>query len=256
VLARVSGIVRLGKKRRGKRIVWIQPVDELGQSIGSKRAHLVSIKQELLVSTNNYVRAGDPLLAGSPAPRDILRCGGVAAVQNWLLAELLTTFHLRHVRIDDKHLELIIAQMLRKVQIMSAGDTRFVPGALIDKAAFEAENDRLEHCVKIKEGDSRFPPGTLLRHEEFEQERTRCMVEARIPPMVEAPLLATGRLQLLGITKVAAQSGSFLASAATAKTVQALAEAALAGSRDPLAGLKENVLLGRLVPAGTGFTSK
>jgi DNA-directed RNA polymerase subunit beta' len=158
------------------------------------------------------------------------------------------------VDIDDKHIENIVAQMLRKVKVETTGDTGLLPGIVIDKFAFQAVNDRLKDCVKIKDpGSSKFEANKIVSKEAFEEERARLEADGRELPTWIAPSPASQTTQLLGITKAAVQSDSFISAASFQETTKVLTEAALAGKVDYLVGLKENVILGHLVPAGTGF---
>jgi DNA-directed RNA polymerase subunit beta' len=156
-----------------------------------------------------------PAVAGTPDPHDVLRQEGVEAVRDYLVREVQSVYRSQRVDIDDKHIEIIVAQMLRKVRVEEPGDTGLLPGTVMDRFAFQAVNDRLDR----------------------------------------GKLRATGSVQLLGITKAAVQSDSFISAASFQETTKVLTEAALAGKVDPLMGLKENVILGRLIPAGTGFSA-
>jgi DNA-directed RNA polymerase subunit beta' len=256
VMAEIAGIVRLGEKRRGKRSIMIQPVDEQGKSVGEEREHLVPHGKHLRVHTGDYVKEGDPLVDGPLVPHDILRISGVEAVQNYLVREVQSVYRSQRVDIDDKHIENIVAQMLRKVKVETMGDTGLLPGSVIDKFSFREVNDRLKECVKIKDSaDSKYDAGKILSKEAYEEERARLEAEERKPPSFIPPTLATCSIQLLGITKAAVQSDSFISAASFQETTKVLTEAALAGKVDYLVGLKENVILGHLVPAGTGFHS-
>ncbi len=254
VMAEIAGIVRLGEKRRGKRSIMIQPVDDQAKSAGEEKEHLVPHGKHLRVHTGDYVKEGDPLVDGPLVPHDILRISGVEAVQNYLVREVQSVYRSQRVDIDDKHIENIVAQMLRKVKVETMGDTGLLPGSVIDKFSFREVNDRLKECVKIKDpADSKFDAGKILTKEAYEEERARLEAEERKPPNFIPPTLATCSIQLLGITKAAVQSDSFISAASFQETTKVLTEAALAGKVDYLVGLKENVILGHLVPAGTGF---
>jgi DNA-directed RNA polymerase subunit beta' len=256
VMAEVAGRVRLGEKRRGKRSILIQPVDEASKPTGEEREHMVPHGKHLKVHGGDYVKEGDPLVEGPLVPHDILRISGVEAVQNYLVREVQAVYRSQRVDIDDKHIENIISQMLRKVRVETMGDTGLLPGSVIDKFAFREVNDRLRTCVKIKDaGDSRFDPGKIVTKEAFEEARAALELEEKKPPTYVAPTPATCSTQLLGITKAAVQSDSFISAASFQETTKVLTEAALAGKVDYLVGLKENVILGHLVPAGTGFSS-
>jgi DNA-directed RNA polymerase subunit beta' len=256
VMAEIAGIVRLGEKRRGKRSILIQPVDDQAKSIGPERDHLVPHGKHLRVHTGDYVKEGDPLVDGPLVPHDILRISGVEAVQNYLVREVQSVYRSQRVDIDDKHIENIIAQMLRKVKIETMGDTGLLPGSVIDKFTFREVNDRLRECVKIKDpGESKYEAAKILTKDAYEEERARLEADDRKPPTFVPPTPATCSIQLLGITKAAVQSESFISAASFQETTKVLTEAALAGKVDYLVGLKENVILGHLVPAGTGFHS-
>jgi DNA-directed RNA polymerase subunit beta' len=254
VMAEVAGLIRLGDKKRGKRVIWVQPVDDAGKPVGEEREHQVPHGKHLRVHTGDYVKEGDPLVVGPLVPHDILRISGIEAVQNYLVREVQSVYRSQRVDIDDKHIENIVSQMLRKVKVETTGDTGLLPGIVIDKFAFRSVNDRLKECVKIKDpGDSKFEPGKIVSKEAFEEERARLEVDGKEPPSFVPPTPATCSTQLLGITKAAVQSDSFISAASFQETTKVLTEAALAGKVDYLVGLKENVILGHLVPAGTGF---
>lgn len=254
VMAEVAGKVRLGDKRRGKRSILIQPVDDQGRPIGEEREHLVPHGKHLRVHTGEDVREGEQLVDGPLVPHDILRIRGVDAVQEYLVKEVQSVYRSQRVEIDDKHIEIIVAQMLRKVKVETMGDTGLLPGSVIDKFGFYEVNNRLKDCVKVKDkGDSKFEDAKIQSKEAFEEERNRLETEGKKLPTYVPPTLATCSTQLLGITKAAVQSDSFISAASFQETTKVLTEAALAGKVDYLVGLKENVILGHLVPAGTGF---
>jgi DNA-directed RNA polymerase subunit beta' len=208
VLSEIDGAVELGDKRRGKRTIVVK-----GEG-GLEREHLVPQGKNLRVHRGDHVKAGEALVDGPLVPHDILQIQGEKSVQNYLLREVQTVYRAQGVQIDDKHIEIILAQMMRKVQIEDPGDSDFLPGAVVDKFRFRESN-------------------TLMRKE-------------RKKPSTASPLL-------LGITKASLQSDSFISAASFQETTKVLTEAALAGKRDELVGLKENVILGHLVPTGTGF---
>jgi DNA-directed RNA polymerase subunit beta' len=256
VIAEQAGRVELiSEKTRGKRKILIHPVDDKGRPTGKPAIeHLIPHGKHLRVHGNDYVHEGDPLVDGPLVPHDILRISGTEAVQQYLLREIQNVYRTQRVDIDDKHVEIIVAQMLRKVRVEHEGDTKLLPGTVIDRTLFKNYNDRLKLCLKIKDpGDSDFKEGEIVDKDVFEQERTRLeMADKKLPTWVE-PRLATSSTQLLGITKAAVQSDSFISAASFQETTKVLTEAALAGKEDDLVGLKENVILGHLIPAGTGF---
>jgi DNA-directed RNA polymerase subunit beta' len=249
VIAEIDGRVELKEeKRRGKRTIIVRNEN------GIEREHLVPHGRYLRVHGNDRVKAGDPLIEGPLVPHDILRISGEEAVQRYLLREIQNVYRSQRVEIDDKHLEIIIAQMLRKVRVESGGDTGLLPGSVIDKFEFRRVNQELMNCVKIKDpGETDFRQGDIVPRDHFEAENLR--VEAAGSRKAEwlRPKPAAASTQLLGITKAAVQSDSFISAASFQETTKVLTEAALAGKVDYLVGLKENVILGHLVPAGTGF---
>jgi len=208
VLSEIDGIIELGDKRRGKRTIVVR-----GEG-GLEREHLVPQGKSLRVHRGDHVKVGEQLVDGPKVPHDILQIEGEKAVQAYLLREVQTVYRAQGVSIDDKHIEIILAQMMRKVQIEDPGDSDFLPGAVVDKFRFRETN-------------------TVLRSQ-------------RKKPATASPLL-------LGITKASLQSDSFISAASFQETTKVLTEAALAGKRDDLVGLKENVILGHLIPTGTGF---
>jgi len=208
VLSEIDGIVELGDKRRGKRTIIVK-----GEG-GLEREHLVPQGKNLRVHRGDHVKAGEALVDGPLVPHDILAIQGEKSVQNYLLREVQTVYRAQGVSIDDKHIEIILGQMMRKVQVEDPGDSDFLPGAVVDKFRFRESN--------------------------------AAMRKERKKPATASPLL-------LGITKASLQSDSFISAASFQETTKVLTEAALAGKRDELVGLKENVILGHLVPTGTGF---
>ncbi|HYT90383.1 MAG TPA: DNA-directed RNA polymerase subunit beta', partial [Gemmataceae bacterium] len=255
VMAEIAGKVRLGERKKGKRVIYVVPMDDAGKEIDDgKKEHIVPHGKHVRVHTGDYVKEGDPLVEGPLVPHDILRISGAEMVQNYLVREVQSVYRSQRVEIDDKHIEIIIAQMLRKVKVETMGDTGLLPGSVIDKFAFQEVNSRLRECVKVKDpGDSRLETGKIVTKEQFEEVRATMEAEKKKPPTFEQPRPATNSIQLLGITKAAVQSDSFISAASFQETTKVLTEAALAGKVDYLVGLKENVILGHLVPAGTGF---
>ena len=249
VIAEIDGIVEiLGEKRRGKRTIVVK------SEAGIEREHLVSHGKHLRVHSGTFVRAGEALVDGPLVPHDILRISGEEAVQQYLTREIQNVYRSQRVEINDKHIEIIVAQMLRKVRVETIGDTTLLPGSVMDKFEFRAANLELAKCLKIAEkGDSDFEPGAIVPVAALEQANAQIEALGGTPAKGIKPKMATASTQLLGITKAAVQSSSFISAASFQETTKVLTEAALAGKIDPLVGLKENVILGHLVPAGTGF---
>ena len=250
VLAEVDGYVELlPEKRFGKRIIVVR-----GPS-GIEYEHLVHDDKYRRVYTGAFVRAGEALTDGPLPLRDVLRISGLEVVRQRMLRSVQCLFRADRIDIDDKHVEVILAQMLRRVRVQASGDTLLLPGMLIDRVSLQTVNDGLERCAKILDaGDSDFTAGQIVAAEALEEEQARLKVAGRTPPTWIRPVPVVGVPQLLGISQLGAMRESFIAAAATTQDVaKVLADAALAGRVDPLAGPKENVILGRLVPVGTGF---
>jgi DNA-directed RNA polymerase subunit beta' len=208
VIAEIDGVVELGEKKRGKATIIVR--NESGMEV----EHIIPHGKHFRVHRGDKVKAGQPLVDGPLVPKDILRISGEEAVQQYLLREVQNVYRSQNVTIDDKHIEIIIAQMLRCVEVKESGDTDVLPGTVIDKFRFRSINNET-----VKQGKK---------------------------PATAEPLL-------LGITKASLHSDSFISAASFQETTKVLTEAALAGKTDHLVGLKENVILGHLVPAGTGF---
>jgi DNA-directed RNA polymerase subunit beta' len=254
VMAEISGRVRLGETKKGKRSIIVESTDDNGKPTGMEVEHMVPRGKPMRIHTNDYVKAGDPLVDGPLVPHDILRISGLEAVQNYLVREVQSVYRSQRVDIDDKHIEITISQMLRKVKVVTMGDTGLLPGSVIDRFAFREVNNRLKECVKIKDpGGSKFEKGKIVAKEAYEEIRAALEADDKDSPKHEHPVPATCETQLLGITKAAVQSDSFISAASFQETTKVLTEAALSGKVDYLVGLKENVILGHLIPAGTGF---
>ena len=251
VIAEVDGVVEiLVEKRRGKRTIIVR------SESGIEREHLVPHGKRFQVHSGDIVKAGQALVDGPLVPHDILRVSGEEAVQQYLLHEIQSVYRSQRVEINDKHIEIIIARMLRKVKIENPGDTSLLPGVDMDRFDFRAENQKLASCVKITDkGDTDFEQGTIVTREAFEQTNTQIEALGGHAARGSRPKPATASTQLLGITKAAVQSASFISAASFQETTKVLTEAALGGKVDGLVGLKENVILGHLIPAGTGFRS-
>ena len=249
VIAEVDGVVEiLGEKRRGKRTIIVR------SESGIEREHLVPHGKRFLVHSGDIVKAGQALVDGPLVPHDILRVSGEEAVQQYLVHEIQSVYRSQRVEIDDKHIEIIIARMLRKVKIENPGDTHLLPGLDMDRFEFRKANQELLGCVKVSEkGETMFEDSAIVPREAFEQENARIETMGGGSAKSSKPKPSTASTQLLGITKASVQSASFISAASFQETTKVLTEAALAGKSDDLVGLKENVILGHLIPAGTGF---
>jgi DNA-directed RNA polymerase subunit beta' len=213
VISEIDGEIELGDKKRGKRTIIVRALGPKGEVI-EEQEHAVPQGKHLRVHKGDEVRAGEPLVDGPLDPHDILRISGEEDVQVYLLREIQNVYRSQGVGIDDKHIEIILGQMMRKIQVSDPGDSDFLPGAVVDRFRFRKENEALRSQRKKP---------------------------------------ATGQTLLLGITKASLSSESFISAASFQETTKVLTEAAIAGRRDQLVGLKENVILGHLVPTGTGF---
>jgi DNA-directed RNA polymerase subunit beta' len=194
------------------------------------------------------------LIEGPLVPHDILRIKGEDALQSYLLTEVQNVYRTQNQKISDKHIETIVSQMLRKVKVEQPGDTKFLPGEVVDKFRFRYSNEGLAKMVKIDEpGDTDLEIGAVMTREEFKEIVAQVEAKGGKAPKTKKPKMATAKTLLLGITKASLQSESFVSAASFQETTKVLTEAAIAGKIDTLQGLKENVILGHLIPAGTAF---
>jgi DNA-directed RNA polymerase subunit beta' len=245
VVAEIDGEVELPPdKKRGKRLVVVKGAD------GSEVEHVIPHGKDLQVHSGDQVRAGDALVRGPLVPQDILRVSGPEEVQQYLLHEIQNVYRAQRVEIDDKHIEIVVSQMLRKVRVDSVGDTDLLPGVLIDRFELKRINDSLENMGRITDpGGSDFEENDKVALSDIEEVNRELSRPAKYAPLRKAKASP----QLLGITKAAVSSESFISAASFQETTKVLTEAALGGRLDNLVGLKENVILGHLIPAGTGF---
>ncbi len=248
VMAEISGVIELrSDKRRGKATIIIR-----GEGI--EKDHHVPQDRQLRVHTGDTVEAGDPLIEGPLVPHDILRIKGEDALQSYLLTEVQNVYRTQNQKISDKHIEVIISQMLRKVKVDNAGDTKFLPGEVVDKFRFRLGNESLAKMLRIEDvGDTPLAIGTLISREELKEVNAAAEAKDGKGAKGKKPRMATAKTLLLGITKASLQSESFVSAASFQETTKVLTEAAIAGKEDTLQGLKENVILGHLIPAGTAF---
>jgi DNA-directed RNA polymerase subunit beta' len=251
IMAEIDGKVELlGEKRRGKRTIIVK------NESGIEKEHLVTHGKHMRVHAGDFVKAGESLVDGPLVPHDILRISGEEEVQRYLVREIQNVYRSQRVEIDDKHIEIIVSQMLRKVKIETVGDTTLLPGSVMDKFEFRQANDRIAHGLRITDkGDSEFAVGSVVPKDVLQQANTQIEALGGTPAKGSKPKPATASTQLLGITKASVQSSSFISAASFQETTKVLTEAALAGKVDNLVGLKENVILGHLIPAGTGFNT-
>jgi DNA-directed RNA polymerase subunit beta' len=249
IMAEISGAIEIqADKRRGKQTLIVK-----GEG-GIEKEHHVPQASTLRVHAGDSVEAGDPLIDGPLVPHDILRIKGEDALQSYLLAEVQNVYRTQNQKISDKHIEIIIAQMLRKVKVENPGDTKFLPGEVVDKFRFRAGNEAMARMLKIDEpGDSGIAIGQVVSREELKDINAKVEEKSGAPAKGKKPKMATAKTLLLGITKASLQSESFVSAASFQETTKVLTEASIAGKEDTLVGLKENVILGHLIPAGTAF---
>ncbi len=250
VLAEISGIVEIrSEKRRGKTTMIVR------SETGMEREHHVPNDKELQVHAGDSVEAGDPLIHGPIIPHDILRIKGEESLYQYLLAEVQNVYRSQGVKINDKHIEIILNQMLRKVKVEDAGDSKFLPGEVLDRFRFRQGNDLLTQSVKVAEpGGTSFKEGDVVLKTDFKEANDAAETAGKEPAKSKRPKPARAKTLLLGITKASLQSESFISAASFQETTKVLTEASLAGAVDMLVGLKENVILGHLIPAGTAFS--
>ncbi len=249
VMAEISGRVELHSDlRKGKMTIRV-----ISDS-GIEKDHHVPKGKALLVHTGDVVNAGDPLTEGPLVLQDILRIRGEEALWYYMIEEVQSVYRAQGVAINDKHIELILSQMLRKVRVDNPGDTDLLPHEVIDKWLFRQKNTEVARLVRITDpGDTDLKPDELVERDLVKEANARAEAEGKQPAKAKKAKLATGTTLLLGITKASLSSESFLSGASFQETTKVLTEASLKGAVDELVGLKENVLLGHLIPAGTGY---
>ncbi len=249
IVSEIDGEVTMGKLKRGNREIIITP------KVGDAKKYLVPLSKQVLVQENDYVRAGTPLSDGAITPADILAIKGPTAVQEYIVNEIQDVYRLQGVKINDKHFEVIVRQMMRKVQIDEPGDTRFLEQQVVDKLEFAEENDRIwGKKVVVDSGDSEnMQKGMIVTARKLRDENSMLKRRDMRPVQVRDAVPATSTQILQGITRAALQTGSFISAASFQETTKVLNEAAINGKTDRLEGMKENVISGHLIPAGTGL---
>ena len=249
VVSEIDGEVTMGKVKRGNREIIVT------SKTGDQKKYLVSLSKQILVQEHDAVRAGTPLSDGVITPNDILAIKGPTAVQEYIVNEVQDVYRLQGVKINDKHFEIIVRQMMRKVQINDPGDTTFLEQEVVDKLDFAEENDRIwGKKVVVDAGDSEnFQKGQIVTSRRLRDENS--MLKRRDLRLVQVrdAVPATSTQILQGITRAALQTKSFMSAASFQETTKVLNEAAIRGKVDTLEGMKENVICGHLIPAGTGL---
>ena len=249
VVSEIDGEITMGNVKRGHREIVVT------SKLGEVKKYLVPLSKQILVQENDYVRAGTPLSDGSITPSDILAIKGPTAVQEYIVNEVQDVYRLQGVKINDKHFEVIVRQMMRKVQIDEPGDTRFLEQQIVDKLDFAEENDRIwGKKVVIDAGDSEtMKKGMIVTARKLRDENSQLKRRDLKLVQVRDAVAATSTQILQGITRAALQTKSFMSAASFQETTKVLNEAAISGRTDYLEGMKENVICGHLIPAGTGM---
>ena len=249
VVSEIDGEVTFGKIKRGNREIVVT------SKIGEVKKYLVPLSKQILVQENDFVRAGTPLSDGAITPADILRIMGPTAVQEYIVNEVQSVYRLQGVGINDKHFEVIVRQMMRKVNILDPGDTRFLEQEIVDKQDFMEENDRIWGKKVVEDaGDSTdVQPGQIITARKLRDINSALKRRDKKIVEVRDAVPATSEQILQGITRAALQTKSFMSAASFQETTKVLNEAAIRGKVDYLEGMKENVICGHLIPAGTGL---
>jgi DNA-directed RNA polymerase subunit beta' len=248
IVCEIDGIVAFGNIKRGNREIIVESKD------GMVKKYLVPLTRQILVQDSDFVKAGSPLSDGQIAPADILSIRGPYAVQEYVVNEIQEVYRLQGVKINDKHIEVIVRQMMKKVEIVDAGDTKFLEEDLEDRFDFIEENDRIYDKKVVTDGgeSAKFKPGQIVTVRELREENSILKRADKKVVEVRDAKPATARPVLLGITKASLGVQSWISAASFQETTKVLSQAAIQGKVDLMLGLKENVITGHLIPAGTG----
>jgi DNA-directed RNA polymerase subunit beta' len=249
IVSEINGVVSYGGIKRGNREIYIESKD------GVKKRYLVPLSKHILVQDNDFVRAGMALSDGAITPADILAIKGPTAVQEYLVNEIQEVYRLQGVKINDKHIETIVRQMMQKVSIVDSGDTSFLNGQVVDRWVFREENDAiLDMQVVVDPKDSEtLKPGMIISSRRLRDENSSLRRRDMKPVEVRDAQAAVSKPTLQGITQASLGTESFISAASFQETTKVLSEASIKGKTDMLNGLKENVIVGHLIPAGTGM---
>lgn len=249
VVSEIDGVVNFGDIKRGNREIFIE------SKTGETKKYLVKVSNQIIVQENDYVKAGTPLSEGVVTPEDILNIKGPKAVQEYIVNEIQEVYRLQGVKINNKHFEIIVRQMMLKVKIVDAGDTRFLENSIEHKTDFIEENNRIFGLKVVEDaGDSeKFKYGQLLNQVEFRNENSLLDSLGKKNMIIRETIPATAKPIIQGITRAALHTKSFVSAASFQETTKVLNEAAISGKTDDLLGLKENVIVGHKIPAGTGI---
>ena len=249
IVAEIDGEITMGKIKRGNREII------LTSRVGDVKKYLIPLSKQILVQENDYVRAGTPLSDGAITPSDILAIKGPTAVQEYIVNQVQDVYRMQGVAINDKHFEIIVRQMMRKVQVNDPGDTRFLEGGIVDKQEFAEENDRIwGKKIVTDAGDSEtMQAGMIVTARKLRDENSQLKRHDLKLVQARDAVPATSIQILQGITRAALGANSFMSAASFQETTKVLNEAAISGKSDNLEGMKENVICGHLIPAGTGL---
>ncbi len=249
IVSEIDGTVSFGARKRGSREVIVTSHDRK-----DIRKYPIPLGKHVLVQENDVIRAGERLSDGSIDPHDILRIKGVREVQEYLVNEIQEVYRIQGVKINDKHIEVIVRQMMQKLRVVNSGDTKFLEGDYLDKLKFEHENEELrDKVVIISKGDSKFKNGQIISKKKARETNGELRKKSKKVIEYKNAEPATSEPVLLGITSAALSTDSFISAASFQETTKVLTDAAIEGRVDNLLGLKENVIMGHLIPAGTGL---
>jgi DNA-directed RNA polymerase subunit beta' len=249
IVSEIDGVVKFGPQKRGSREILVTSHDGKDE-----RKYLIPMGKHILVQENDVVRAGERLSDGSIDPHDILRIKGVGAVQEYLVNEIQEVYRMQGVKINDKHIEIIVRQMMQKVHILDSGDTRFLEDDYIDSFVLNEENEKIkDHVVVVSKGDSKYKNGQTAQKKKVKETNTDLKKRSKKVVEFRDAEPATSEPVLLGITQAALSTDSWVSAASFQETTKVLTDAAVEAKLDHLLGLKENVIMGHLIPAGTGL---
>lgn len=249
IVCEIDGVVAFGNVKRGNREIVVEAKDSV------IKKYLIPLTRQILVQDGDFVKAGTPMSDGQTAPYDILTIKGPYAVQEYVVNEIQEVYRLQGVRINDKHIEVIVRQMMKKVEIVDAGDTRFLEEDLEDRFDFNEENDRIfDKKVVVEHGDSgKLKTGQIVSVRELREENSILRRGDKKLIEVRDARPSTAQPVLLGITKASLGVQSWISAASFQETTKVLSSAAIQGKTDEMLGLKENVITGHAIPAGTGL---
>jgi DNA-directed RNA polymerase subunit beta' len=249
IVAEIDGVVRFGGLKRGVRMITVSSED--GQV---ERKYAIPYGKHILVHDHDRVSAGEKLTEGSVLPHDILAIQGPGRVQEYLAKEIQEVYRSQGVSINDKHIEVIVRQMLQKVRIEEPGDTRYLEGDQVDRIRFMHDNEEIVNRVVVEErGDTLWSEGTMIEKTDFNRANRKLKSEGKLDGKARQAQPAVSTPILLGITQASLSTNSFISAASFQETTRVLTDAAIANKVDKLSGLKENVIMGHLIPAGTGL---